>query len=315
MAINIQQNIELAPFTLFKIGGPAAYYIEVENAVQMEEAVKWAVDKKVPFFILGAGSNSLVADAGYSGVVIRVAGGELQIVGDRLYVDAGVMMARAVLTAARAGLAGFEWGIGIPGTLGGSVRGNAGCFGGEIKDVVERVRVLQLSSDIHIVELENEQCDFGYRDSIFKQHSDWVILGATLKLREGDSAAIQARVREITLERTSKQAIGTKCAGCVFKNIAWNSVGVDKAVLLKKFPELNEFAERETIPTSYLIDHAGLKGTRVGRAMISDTHANFILNEGGASAFEIRTLIARVKEDVQKKYDLLPEEEIQYLGF
>lgn len=314
MSIEVKENVLLAPHTIYKIGGSARYYAEAKSADDVRDAVTHAAQKGVPFFIMGAGSNVLVSDAGYEGMVIRMIGGNVSTDGDRLTADAGVMMARAVTEAARHGLAGFEWGIGVPGTIGGSVRGNAGCFGSEMKDVVESVEVYDSIQNTKY-EIRNADCAFGYRDSIFKKHPEWVVLSATLKLAPGDPAAIQERVRAITSERLSKQAIGAKSCGCIFKNISWTREDMRKDDLLSAFPDLAQFAQRPGIPASYLIDAAGMKGVHEGGAVISDKHANFFVNEGTATAEDVMRLVAAAKDAVKKKYGLALQEEIQHVGF
>ncbi len=318
MPLKVEEYKALAPFTIYKIGGPARFFIEARGEGELKEGLRFAKEKKLSFFILGAGSNILVSDKGYDGVVIRVGGGELTVDGDRLTVDAGVMMARVSTAAATYGLSGFEWAIGIPGTIGGSVRGNAGCFGGEMKDVVESVRVLEFriqNSEFRIFELANPGCEFGYRDSIFKHHADWIILSATLSLQKGDMTAIQERIRAISRERAEKQDIGTKSAGCIFKNISWEEAGGNRDSLVARFPELAQFKDRSHISASFLLDRAGMKGERAGRIYVSSAHANFFVNEGGGTAEEVKKLIDAAKDKVRTKYGLQIEEEIQYLGF
>lgn len=327
--IEIKEHIPLAPYTIYKIGGPARYFTEVKNAEDLREAVQYAAEKQAPFFILGAGSNVLIADRGYDGMAIRMTGGNVRVEGDRLIADAGVMMARAVTEAARHGLAGFEWGIGVPGTIGGSVRGNAGCFGGEMKDVVERVRVLKIlnpkseirnksetqNPKLEMVDIEGTACDFSYRDSVFKKHPEWIVLSATLRLQKGDPAAIQAEVRRITADRLAKQDIGAKCCGCMFKNSAWGDGSEAKDRMIGKFPELAAFTDRSEIPAAFLLDRAGLKGERKGHIVVSEKHANFFINEGGGCAADAAALIVAAKDAVRRKYGLDLEEEIQHVGF
>lgn len=354
MDIVIKEGVPLAPYTIYKIGGPARFFVEVRSVDRLEEAVRFAEERRVLFFVLGAGSNVLIADRGFDGLIIQMRGGEVLIEGDRLIADAGVMMARAVMEAARAGLGGFEWGIGIPGTIGGAVRGNAGCFGGEMKDVVERVRILQAPSSkprnttsaaakngsnevaevdpvesprrgelygvdirgkFQVLELTNRDCQFNYRDSIFKRHPEWVVLSATLKLKKGDPTAIQEHVKRITAERAQKQDIGTKSCGCIFKNVSWSRRDIRKGDLLNRFSEFDRFGDEPALPASLLIDRVGLKGRRVGKAVISPKHANYFLNEGGATAEEVITLITAAKDAVMRKYGIALEEEIQYVGF
>jgi len=313
MALEIKENIPLAPYTIYKIGGLARFFVEAGAADEVRQALDFAVAQKLPFVIIGAGSNMLVSDHGFDGVAIRMIGGNMRVEGERLVCDAGVMMARAVLAAAQDGLGGFEWGIGVPGTIGGSVRGNAGCFGGEMKDVVESVEVFDSMQNAKL-KIQNAECEFGYRGSIFKKYPEWIILSAVLKLEPGDAAAIQQEVQRITMERLAKQDIGTKCCGCIFKNTAWGREDTDREKLMAQFPDLAAFANQSHIPTSFLLDRAGLKGTRMGGAMISPKHANFFINEGSASARDIRALITRAKETVREKFGILIEEEIQYIG-
>lgn len=341
----IKGNVILAPYTIYKIGGQARFFAEVKNSGELEEVLQFGREQDIRFFILGAGSNVLVSDKGFDGLVIRIAGGEVRADGELLIVDAGVMMARAVAESARAGLAGFEWGIGIPGSIGGSVRGNAGCFGGQMRDIVEAVRVMDTSkSDFlgksDLLTFNNSECEFSYRDSIFKRHPEWIILSATLRLQRGNLEEIQKEIARIVSERSTKQDIGTKSCGCIFKNIPWAPLEVSrpsaaavvpsgqgghltgwirkdfgKEKLLHNFPELAQYAGRENIPASFLIDQAGLKGKRVGHVIISLKHANYFVNEGGANAEEVVILVAIAKDAVRRKYGLLLEEEIQYVGF
>jgi len=312
--IEIKGNIPLAPYTIYKIGGPARFLTQVKSSEELKEALDFAATEGISFFILGAGSNVLISDQGFNGLIVRMAGGEVSTDGECLTVGAGAMMARAVMETARSGLAGFEWGIGIPGTIGGSVRGNAGCFGGEMKDVIESVEVFDTAKPA-TSSLQPAACEFTYRDSIFKRHPEWVILSATFKLQKGDPAAIQGEIRRITAERLTKQDIGAKSCGCIFKNIPWTRPDVNRGELLARFPELARFTDKPTIPVSFLIDAAALKGRRAGRVVISAKHANFFVNEGGAGAEDVIALAVIAKDAVLEKFGLELEEEIQRIGF
>ena len=234
MLVNIQENLPLAPFTVYKIGGPARFFTEIKSLKDFVGALQFVSEKKVPFLVLGAGSNVLVSDKGFPGLIMHLAMGGVEVNEDRIIAEAGVMMARAAAESARAGLSGFEWAIGVPGTVGGSVRGNAGCFGGEMKDIVESVEILDTLNSKRST-LNASQCGFSYRDSIFKKHSEWIILSATLKLKKNDFSKIQERIKQISDERTQKQDIGTKSCGCIFKNISWSRKDVDKNKLLEIF--------------------------------------------------------------------------------
>lgn len=296
----IQENITLAPYTVFKIGGPARYFCEVQNLDEVREAVLFAHSHNVPLFILGAGSNILVSDEGFPGIVIKMNLRGLKVEANMLYADAGVSMAQAVNLSVKNGLGGFEWGVGVPGTVGGSVFGNAGCYGGEMSQLIERVWVLKITgSQCETFELLNKDCQFAYRDSIFKKNSDWVILGATMKLQRGDSDASRAKVLELskkrivettqTSGRMGAQEIGAQCAGCIFKN------------------------PKQDLAAGFLIDTAGLKGLTVGGAMVSKKHANFIINTGSATAHDIKELISIIKSKVKSFHGVELEEEVRYL--
>jgi UDP-N-acetylmuramate dehydrogenase len=240
--------------------------------------------------------------------------GGVDIQGTRVTLGPVAMMALVVTKMARAGLTGFEWAIGVPGTVGGSVRGNAGCFGGEMGQVVESVRYIDMTNG-QPQELSNAGCEFSYRDSVFKRHPEWMIVSVTLNLCGGDPKKVQEEVKRITLERTRKQDIGTKSCGCIFKNVSWSRRDIDKEKLLARHPELAQFSNNDTIPASFLIDAAGLKGRRAGRAFVSPKHANFFVNEGSATAEEVIMLISLTKDTVKRKFGIILEEEIQYVGF
>lgn len=320
--IEIKENTPLAPFTMYKIGGPARYFAEVKSSEELQEALRFVAQKKVPFFVLGAGSNILVHDDGFRGLAVRLKGGEVKCEDNLLLADAGVMMSAAALYAAKNNLSGFEWGIGIPGTVGGSVRGNAGCFGGEISQIVEQVQLLefsvsnfQFSNKLKILELSGQECEFGYRDSVFKKHPEWTILSATFKLQKGHPEEIKEKIKKITLERTSKQDIGTQSCGCIFKNISWDKDKVNRLKVFQMFPEIEIFKGKPHIPASFLIDRAGLKGRQVGQIFISPKHANYFVNKGGGSAREVAELVKIAKDKVEEKFGLKLQEEIQYIGF
>jgi len=344
MSIEIKENIILAPYTVYKIGGPARYFTEVKSYEELREALNFAAEKNLPIFILGAGSNILVSDKGFAGLVIKINLRELHCQeGRKLVMGSGVSMAQVAGKAAQLGLTGFEWAIGIPGTIGGSVRGNAGCFGGEISQVLESVRVLEIKNlssgkiagqnssqdprkpveskikstnqNSKFFQLQNAECDFSYRDSVFKRHPEWIIVSVTLALKRGDPRVIQENIKRISAERAEKQDIGLKSCGCIFKNIPWTREDINKEKLLLRFPELAPFQNQPHLPASFLIDQAGLKGRRVGKVCVSGKHANYFINEGGATAEEVIMLIAIAKEAVRRKYGILLEEEIEYVGF
>src|SRR3990170_4651333 len=310
--MEMKENVSLKPFTVFQVGGPARFFTETHSKEEVIEALRWAKEKKIPSFILGLGSNILVSDQGFPGLVIKISGGKVSRDGDLITAEAGAKMAEVVNFSLQNGLVGFEWAIGVPGTIGGSVRGNAGCFGEEMKDVVSRVAVLDRFSLLKSV-LTNGDCRFGYRDSLFKHNPNFVILSAILELAKGDALESQKKILEYSATRSKKQDIGAKSAGCIFKNVEW--ARIDREAVTKEFPGLLQFMAHPSIPAAYLIDQAGLKGKKIGKVFVSPKHANYIVNEGGGSADEVMQLIAVIKEYVHRKYNIMLEEEIQLVGF
>ncbi len=305
----ILENIELAGHTVFKIGGPARFFCETASAEELAEAVLWARAKATPVFILGAGSNVLVSDNGFDGLVIKNKADGIKIKNTDINAEAGAQMARVVAESVKAGLAGFEWAIGIPGTIGGSVRGNAGCFGSEMKDVIESVEVFD-SDKNECSKFRVSSCEFGYRDSIFKHNSNLIIISATLKLQTGDSKKSQSLIVGYAKKRAESQDVGQKCAGCIFKNVEWSRKDIEKERLLARFPELKQFSNQKSIPAGFLIDRLGLKGKKIGGAKISERHANYFINTGGSTAENILVLTAIAKEKVQNHYGIFLEKEI-----
>jgi len=313
MSFEVKENIPLSGYSVFKIGGPARYFAIVHNEEDLLDVLCRAKEKNLPVFILGAGSNILASDKGFPGLVVKMdLQGLYAAEGGKLTAESGVSMARAVSESVKAGRTGFEWAIGVPGTIGGSVRGNAGCFGEEMKDVVSRVAVLDRFSLLKSV-LTNGDCRFGYRDSLFKHNPNFVILSAILELAKGDALESQKKILEYSATRSKKQDIGAKSAGCIFKNVEW--ARIDREAVTKEFPGLLQFMAHPSIPAAYLIDQAGLKGKKIGKVFVSPKHANYIVNEGGGSADEVMQLIAVIKEYVHRKYNIMLEEEIQLVGF
>lgn len=285
--VTIRENVPLASYTYFKIGGPARFFCEAKTEEDIRGAITSARRNNAPFWVLGGGSNVLIADEGLPGLVIHARLNGIEFMRSNLVrVGAGAPMARVVAESAEHGLSGFEWAIGIPGTIGGSVRGNAGCFGSEIKDVVESVGIFDTKNTKRYT-LNAKRCNFAYRESIFKHDSSLIILSATLQLKKGDPEESKKLIAHYAKERAEKQDIGEQCAGCMFKNPS---------------PEK---------PAGLLIDMAGCKGMRVGNAMVSEKHANYFINCGGATAEEVLALAKQVKKRVRDIHGIALHEEIQ----
>ncbi len=210
------------------------------------------------------------------------------------------------------GLTGFEWGVGVPGTIGGATYGDAGCFGGEMKDVVAAVDAYDVTNRTRVT-YSNADCRFGYRDSRFK-HEPHVILSTTLELKAGDAAVAKARIDEIMAKRKETQPQGAFTAGCLFKNYEFSDPS-DIVKLQREDDVPQTFLDAKRIPAGWLVDRLGLKGQTVGKAQVSPVHGNFLVNLGGATAQDVLALSSLVKMKVRDELGVLLEDEVQYLGF
>lgn len=274
--------------TTFRVGGPAECFITVDSRKQLAKALSYLLLTGWDFFIVGNGSNLLVGDRGYRGVVIRL-GAEfsgIEVSGEKMTVGAGALLGSAAKAALEAGLTGFEFAAGIPGTLGGAVRMNAGAYGGEMKQVVEYVEVMGMDGEI--LYLDNETMEFGYRTSAIKNRP-YVVLGAQLKLKAGEKEKIAEIMRDLAQKRREKQPLEFPSAGSTFKR-----------------PE-GYFAGK-------LIQDAGLSGKSVGGAQISEKHCGFVINRGDATAADVSQLIRETQQTVQDKFGVTLEPEVIFLG-
>ncbi|MFA6603475.1 MAG: UDP-N-acetylmuramate dehydrogenase [Patescibacteria group bacterium] len=316
----VRAGVPLAPFTTFRIGGPAEYYFEAQRADDAILAVRTCRELRLPYYVLGGGSNLLVSDEGIKGLVIRLVNRGLVIEGDKVAVEAGTPAGFVAVKTAAAGLVGFEWAVGLPGTIGGAIRGNAGMFGGEMKDSVEAVRVLLADGQDRI--MTKAECGFAYRESIFKTLSGATILSAILALQPGaDPAAAQAKMRQYLADKAAKQPLDKYSAGCAFKN--WKPRDPETELpIIRKTLDLNKdesipFTKDGGIPAGWIIDRAQLKGLKVGHAAVSEKHANFIVSDGQANASEIIALTSAIKMKIRDLTEGVIEllDEIEYAGF
>jgi len=308
--IDIQKNVPLGPLTTFRIGGPAKYFAEVRTVEELKEALKYAKKNQLEFFVLGGGSNVLVSDAGFFGLVIKNKLCCTKIEDETMEVDAGVFLAKVVRDSIENGLTGLEWASGIPGTFGGAIRGNAGAYGGEIKDILESVNVLD-TEKMEIKTCQKAECDFRYRHSMFKNSPKLIIISAVLKLRKGDKGEAQQKAQEIISQRMKKLPQGAPSAGSFFINPV-----VKNEKLIKEFEEEKGVKSRESkLPAGWLIEKVDLKGKRVGGAMVNQIQANYILNAGNATAEDVVILSSLVKQKVRVKLGVQLKEEVQFVGF
>jgi UDP-N-acetylmuramate dehydrogenase len=308
--IAIQENVPLAPFTSLEIGGPARFFIQVQTVAELREALLFAQKERLPIGILGGGSNLLVSDRGFNGVVIRIQLPGISVSGNRVSAEAGAELIALVQQSAQWGLSGMESLAGIPGLVGGAVRGNAGAYGSCIGDVTEKVHALR-SETLELLELEREQCDFRYRDSLFKRTPGLIVISVELALHPAQPEQVGAKVAATIARRAARNLQCDRSVGSFFMNPV-----VTDPELVRRFEADQQVVCREgRIPAGWLIDRAGLRNRRVGGAMVSALHANYLINNGTASAAEMLQLASIVKREVREAMGVELKEEVSSLGF
>lgn len=301
MNVNIKQHFQeilgndrvleaepMSKHTTFRIGGPADLFVAPENTDEIKKLIAICKEEEVPYFILGNGSNLLVSDKGYRGVIIQLyrSFGQITLKENEIHAQAGALLSGIAAMAREASLTGFEFAGGIPGTLGGAVVMNAGAYGGEMKDVLKEVTVLTPEGEV--VTLQARELQMGYRTSIIKE-SGYIVLEAVISLKKGDQDEIKSRMQELAGMRSSKQPLSYPSAGSTFKR-----------------PE-GYFAGK-------LIMDSGLRGYQVGGAQVSEKHCGFVINTGNATAKDVTTLMADVQRIVMEKFGVKLEPEVKFLG-
>ncbi|MEO5927510.1 MAG: UDP-N-acetylmuramate dehydrogenase [Patescibacteria group bacterium] len=309
---NTKRDEPIAPKTYLKIGGLARLFVVANSSAELLMMVNAAIEIGISFYIFGGGSNILVSDDGYEGVLIQAGNRAFRIEGNTVTAEAGMFTGLLAREIAKAGLEGFEWGIGVPGTMGGAVYGDAGCFGGEMKDVVTNVHAYDLTKKEE-VNYSNADCKFAYRESRFK-HEPHVILDVTMTLKQGDAAVAQKKLEEIMGKRKETQPQGAFTAGCLFKNVECGSES-DLDVARRSIEIPKEMVDAKRIPAGWLIDKLDLKGKTIGKAQVSLVHGNFLVNLGGATASDVIQLSSFVKMKARDELGIFLEDEVQYVGF
>ena len=274
--------------TTFRVGGNADYFVMPRTTQEVQQVVALCKNEILPYYILGNGSNLLVGDKGYRGVIIQIYKemNEITVEGECICAKAGALLSKVGSVALEAGLAGFEFAAGIPGTVGGAVVMNAGAYGGEMKDILASATVL--TEDGRILKLKNEELEFGYRTSIIAKNN-YIVLEAEYQLQRGDKTEIRAKMDELKKQRVTKQPLEYASAGSTFKR-----------------PE-GYFAGK-------LIQDAGLRGFQVGGAQVSEKHCGFVINKGDATAADIVELMKQVSEKVFQEFGVTLEPEVKRLG-
>lgn len=272
----------------FRVGGPADYFVTPSTVEEVKEIVALCKKEGMPYYILGNGSNLLVGDKGYRGVMIQIYKemSGIEVDGEIIRVQAGALLSRIGVTALEAELQGFEFAAGIPGTMGGAVVMNAGAYGGEMKDILVDATVLTPEGEVLV--LKNEELELGYRTSVIAK-KNYIVLEATVKLAKGSKEEIRGRMDELKVQRTTKQPLEYPSAGSTFKR-----------------------------PTGYfagkLIQDAGLRGFQVGGAQVSEKHCGFVINKDNATAADVVELMKQVADKVHAEFGVTLEPEVKRIG-
>ena len=284
----VREHEPLEPHSWYGIGGRARYFLELADDATLPALVARLSVDHVPYLVIGAATNSLFAAPELAGLTIKLVTRRLSIRDETVSVSAGYLMPKLAAETAKAGHAGLEFAAGVPGTVGGSVFGNAGAFGGEVKDRLRSADVIDDQGQPRTVSAA--ECRFAYRDSVFKAQRDrWVILSGTFNTHREPPAEVRARLLEVQRHRRATQPIEQRSLGSTFKNPPGDSAG-------------------------RLIDAAGIKGMQIGGAQISPKHANFIVNLGGASADDVLALMAEMRNRVFERFGIELEPEIRVIG-
>lgn len=286
---NIYLQEPMAGHTTFRIGGPADCFLQIENEEQIKGVQRYLNMVEMPYFVLGNGSNLLVNDGGYRGIILQIGPkmSEIVVEGGRIVAKAGALLSQVARVAMEHGLTGLEFASGIPGTVGGGVMMNAGAYDGEMSQVVTQVRVI--SRDGETMELDRATMEFGYRTSTIRNNS-FIVTEVTFELQKGDKDVIMAKMEELMARRKEKQPLEYPSAGSTFKR-----------------PE-GHFAGK-------LITDAGMKGFQIGGARVSDKHCGFVINAGNATARDVRDVISEIQRRVKDKFRVDLEPEVVFLGW
>jgi UDP-N-acetylmuramate dehydrogenase len=290
IGVRTSRDEPLSRFTTMRVGGPADLFAEVHNLFELRAIVRFARAREVPLLLIGRGSDLVISDRGVAGLVVLVRATGVRIDDDRLVAEAGLPMARAATVARDAGLSGLEFGLAIPGTMGGAVWANAGAHGSDVRGRLVSASVIDAAGEEHALSADDLGLD--YRESRLKHAPDGrpeVVTQATLRLEPAEPAAIDARLDDIRAWRRAHQPLGLPSAGSVFRNPPGDSAG-------------------------RIIDELGLKGRRIGGAVVSERHANFIVNDRGGTAADVRRLAEEVRATVRRERGIELRFEVLFAG-
>jgi UDP-N-acetylmuramate dehydrogenase len=305
--LTVSTRAPLSRYTRFAIGGPADIYAETENVEAFVRALAVARASDLDSMVMGGGTNLIVSDAGYRGIMLRFIARSIAAAGECVTVDAGAELQELVDFTTARGLKGLETLAGIPGSVGAAVYGNAGAYGHSIS---ERVRVVRFFDGASVRELDNAGCQFHYRESIFKRRKHWIIFSPTLAMERAGAAELQKTAGDIVKVRNEKFPATMKCAGSVFKNLLLAELPPAAAAAVPA----NVIREGK-VPAAFFLEQVGAKGMQCGDIHVAGYHANLIYNAGEGTAASLCALIGELKTRVRARYGLDLEEEVQYVGF
>lgn len=305
--LTLEKGASLARYTRFGIGGPAALFVDTESPDAFTAALKHVRTSGAPFVVIGGGTNLVVSDAGFDGTVLRFRGARVEQREHVMRAQAGAVLQDLVDRSIEAGLQGLQSMTGIPGYVGGAVYGNAGAYGQSVHQVLQAITF----TDGDVVRtFDNAQCEFTYRESIFKRNKNWVILSADFLLVPADGAELRTTADGIRKIRDAKYPPTMKCAGSIFKNLFFARL---PAPVQAEVP--NNLVRDGKVPSAWFLEQVDVKGMRVGDIQVADYHANLIYNDGQGAAGDLVTVIRELKRRVRQRFGFDLEEEVQYVGF
>jgi UDP-N-acetylmuramate dehydrogenase len=304
---SVLRDAPLSTYTRFGIGGPADLFAETRDPARFIEVWRIARQSGLDTVVIGGGTNLIVSDAGFRGVVLKLSNDRIWSEGQTVHVESGASLQALVDFTVDAGLKGLETMTGIPGSAGAAVYGNAGAYGHSIAERTARVRFFDGSG---IREFDNAQCEFHYRESVFKRHKEWIIFCAELALEPGDASQLRETADKILAIRNKKYPPAMKCAGSIFKNFLLADLPPRVATEIPA----NVIIEGK-VPSAWFLEQAGAKGMRAGGIQVADYHANLIYNTGQGTARELVEIIFELKRRVERRWGIPLEEEVQYVGF
>jgi len=305
--VTVQRDVPLSRYTRFAIGGPADVFAEAADPASFIAAWKIVCASGLDTIVIGGGTNLIVSDDGFRGVVLKLANREIRAQGDIVHADTGATLQALVDFTVDGGWKGLETMTGIPGSVGAAVYGNAGAYGHSIQERVTRVRFFDGAT---VREFSNAQCEFHYRESIFKKHKEWIIFSAELAMDRGDAAGLRAESDRILSIRNKKYPPAMKCAGSIFKNFLLAEL---PAAVAGEIPR--SVVIEGKVPSAWFLEQAGAKGMQAGDIHVADYHANLIYNAGAGTARELTGIILELKRRVEARWGIPLEEEVQYVGF